>query len=372
MDCFYAAIHVRDDPTLAGKPVLVGGSPEGRGVVAAASYEARRYGVRSATPSITAKRLCPHAVFLTPDFPRYRSESEKIFAILRSVSPVVQPVSIDEAYVDVTDVYAGWGSAMALAEELRVRVREQRGLTMSVGVGPNKLVAKIASDHRKPDGLTVVHPSRVEAFLAPLSVRVLPGVGPATQEHLERLGIRRVADLRSWSEDDLRERLGRFGPTLGRYALGIDDRPVGSRRGRKSLSSERTYAEDLESLTEMRIELRRLAERVGGGLQSRTLAARTVSLKVRYSDYSTVTRAMTLTEPTDSPDVLLDCAVGLLERTEAGSRPVRLLGLGVKGLAEEEEASGLPDEAEEEQLALGWSPADARGQRLRQRSMSRR
>lgn len=332
MDCFYAAIHMRDDPELRGKPVLIGGSAEGRGVVAAASYEARRFGVRSATPSVTARRLCPQAIFIPPDFPRYRAESEQIFAILRDMASSVQPVSIDEAYVDATDRFGEWGSATAMAEAIRERVRRERGLTMSVGVGPNKLVAKIASDFRKPDGLTVVHPARVVNFLAPLSVRALPGVGPATQTRLARRGIRRVEDLRRWEESDLERRFGRFGKALARYARGEDDRPVRARRVRKSISGERTYAEDLTTSEAILAEVDRLADRLAGGLERKQLVARTVSIKVRYANFDTVTRSLTLPAPSRDRETLRECARRLLRRTEAGRRAVRLLGVGGSNL----------------------------------------
>lgn len=332
MDCFYAAVHMRDDPALSGKPVLIGGKPGGRGVVAAASYEARRFGVRSAMPSITAQRLCPQAIFLRPDFPRYRAESEKIFEIFKAMAPVVQGVSIDEAYLDVTTCIARWGSATAVGRALRERVRSERGLTVSVGVGPNKLIAKIASDADKPDGLTVVPPARVEAFLTPLPVRVIPGVGPATERTMGRLGIRSVGDLRSWEEDALQQRFGRYGVTLYRFARGLDDRPVRVSRQRKSLSSERTYAADLVRPDEIEAELRRLTRHVARGLATKELLARTVSLKVRYSDYTTITRARTVATPTCDEAVIRDCVLELLCRTQAGLRPVRLLGVACSNL----------------------------------------
>jgi DNA polymerase-4 len=332
MDCFYAAIHMRDDPTLAGKPVLVGGRPGGRGVVAAASYEARRYGVRSAMPSTTAARLCPQAVFLPPDFPRYREESKRVFAIFRELTDRIQAVSIDEAYLDVSECLGRWGSATAIAEEIRRRVREERSLTVSVGVGPNKLIAKIASDFDKPDGLTVVRPERVRQFLQPLSVRVIPGIGPATAERLGRLGIRTVRDLVGWSESSLEERFGRHGRSLYRFARGIDERPVTESRQRKSLSSERTFAEDLTDLADIEREVDRLSERVARGLEAKQLTARTISLKVRYADFTTVTRSCTLTGATRQPDTLRERATALLAQTEAAERPVRLLGVGCSNL----------------------------------------
>jgi DNA polymerase-4 len=336
MDCFFAAVHMRDDPSLAGKPVLIGGSPEGRGVVAAANYEARRFGVRSATPSVTAVRRCPHAVFIRPDFPRYRAESDAIFAILREVSPVIQPLSIDEAFIDVSEIYSQWGSATAVGEGIRKRVLDERGLTVSVGVGPNKLVAKIASDFDKPDGLTVVSPARVGEFLAPMSVRALPGVGPATEKVLARHEIRTIANLRSWDEAKLLETFGRWGRRLYRYARGLDDRPVRTHRSRKSLGSERTFAEDLTGLEEITAEIRRLADQVARSLARRELAFRTVSIKVRYEDFTTVTRARTLPRRCEDGALLESTALELLERTEAGRRPVRLLGISTSGFEDEQ------------------------------------
>ena len=350
MDCFYAAVHMRDDPSLVGKPVLIGGEPGGRGVVAAASYEARRFGVRSAMPSSIALRRCPDAVFLRPDFPRYRRESEAVFTILREFTPLVQPVSIDEAYLDVTDHWERWGSATAVAREIRRRVRDERGLTVSVGVGPNRLIAKIASDADKPDGLTVVAPHRVLAFLEPLSVRSLPGVGPATEKALAALQVTTIAELREVPPEVLRHRFGRYGPTLANYARGLDDRPVRVHRERKSLSAETTFAEDLTELVAMEDVIERLAARVAKGLKKRGLAARTISVKVRYPDFTTPSRSTTLALPTADSEILSRSATALLRRTEAPKRGVRLLGVGASNL--------VP--AAEDQLSLfrGAEPVD--------------
>ncbi len=332
MDCFYAAVHMRDDPSLRGRPVVIGGSPEGRGVVAAASYEARAFGIRSATPAARAVRLCPQAVFIKPDFTRYREESQRVFAIFRDFTEIVQPVSIDEAYLDVTDCLEGWGSATAVAQAIRRRVREERGLTVSVGVAPNRLLAKIASDRDKPDGLTVVRPSRVQAFLDPLPVRDLPGVGPATERRLRQLGVETIAELRALPLDLLEGRMGRHGAGLYRYARGLDERPVRVHRERKSLSAERTYATDLTTLAEMDEQLGRLAERVAGGLEKRQLSARTVTLKVRYEDFTTLTRSRTLVAPTADAAELAEEARRLLRKSAAGRRAVRLLGVGGSNL----------------------------------------
>jgi DNA polymerase IV len=328
MDCFYAAVHMRDDPSLAGLPVVIGGSPQGRGVVAAASYEARAFGVRSAMPSARALRLCPRLVFVKPDFPRYRRESAEVFAIFREFTLLVQVVSIDEAYLDVTETLGPWGSATAVAREIRRRVAAERRLTVSIGVGPSKLVAKIASDARKPDGLTVVTPRRVQAFLDPLPVRALPGVGPATERRLQTAAIRTVAELRAIDETELERRFGRNGIRLAAFARGIDEREVRVDRERKSLSSECTYDTDLVEPGDLHSQLEELATSVGRGLAKRGISARTVVLKVRYDDFTTVTRSQTLLVPTADSGLILRTARHLLERTEAGRRPVRLLGVG--------------------------------------------
>lgn len=332
MDCFYAAVHMRDDPSLRGRPVVIGGRPESRGVVAAASYEARRFGVHSAMPSSRAVRLCPGAVFLPPDFRRYQKESEKIFAIYREITPLVQAVSIDEAYLDVSHHLGEAGSATAVAREIRRRVREERGLTVSVGVGPNKLIAKIASDFQKPDGLTVVKPARVQAFLDPLPVRRLHGVGPATEKSLADLGVQTVADLRRLELDDLVARFGKHGRVLHDYARGVDDRPVETHSERKSLGTESTYAVDLRRLDEMEDQLARMAEEVADGLFRRGLAACTLTLKVRYSDFTTLTRSRTFTLPVHDTATIAACARDLLRKTEAAGRPVRLLGVTASNL----------------------------------------
>lgn len=328
MDCFYAAVHMRDDPELRGKPVIIGGSPDSRGVVAAASYEVRAFGVHSAMPASRARRLCPDAVFLRPDFVRYRRESEKIFAIFREFTELVQPVSIDEAYLDVSEQWREFGSATSLAKGLRERIRATTGLTVSVGVGPNRLVAKIASDFDKPDGLTVVGPRHVRRFLDPLPARKLPGVGPVTDRKLAQLGLETVAQIRAQGEGELERVLGKFGRALFRYSRGQDDRPVRVHRERKSLSSETTFARDLEDIDRIEAEIGRLAVGVARSLEKKELSAGTVTIKVRYANFQTVTRSRTLAVPTSEPELLCETARQLLQRTEAGKRPVRLLGVG--------------------------------------------
>jgi|CXWL01.1.fsa_nt_gi DNA polymerase-4 len=348
MDCFYAAVHMRDDPSLRGKPVVVGGRPDSRGVVAAASYEARAFGIRSAMPSSQAARLCAHVVFLRPDFPRYSAESQQIFAIFRRFTPLVQPASLDEAYLDVSDHLGAYPTATAVARAIRQQVRDERQLTVSVGVGPNRLVAKIASDFHKPDGLTVVPPAKVPGFLAPLAVRALHGVGPATARVLEAMGARTVAELRSLSLQDLCARFGRHGQGLWNYARGIDERPVETSGERKSLGTENTYGKDLSELAAMDAELGTMADEVARGLVRRELRARTITVKVRFPDFTTLTRGRTLPRPTASAPLMAELARELLRATEAGRRQVRLLGLS---------ASNLVAAGDEPQLDLFSEPS---------------
>lgn len=342
MDCFFAAVHMRDEPSRATGPVVVGGDPDGRGVVAAANYEARLFGIHSGMPAATARNRCPHAVFLRPDFPRYRRESQRIFDIFRRFTPMIQPLSLDEAFLDVTGFLHDHGSATAVARALKNAVRTERGLVVSVGVGPNKLVAKIASDHDKPDGLTVVRPERVETFLGPLSVRRLYGVGPAGEQRLRRLGITTISELRAVPLEELEARFGSWGRTLWESARGIDRRPVKTERTRKSLSTEHTFRENLETLEAMEQALRQMADEVAKDLATRNLAGRTITLKVRYPDFETPTRARTLRRPTRDAAELYSVARALLTRTEADRRTVRLLGLGVSGF----------DQASDTQLTL--------------------
>lgn len=332
MDCFYAAVHARDEPALAGRPVVVGGDPSGRGVVAAASYEARRFGVHSAMPAARAVRLCPELVFIRPDFGRYRREAEAIFAIYREVTPLVEPMSLDEAYLDVTDHLAGFDSATAIARHLRARVRAERRLTVSVGVGPNKLVAKIASDYDKPDGLRVVKPSQVLEFLAPLPVERLHGIGPATAHALASLGVATVANLRVLSLDQLLARFGHWGRTLYEHARGIDERPVSTDQVRRALSTEETFPRDLSELDAMDRVLDTMATEVARGLRRHRLLTCTVTVKVRYADFRTVTRSRTFDLPFADEQAIAACARELLRRTEAGTHPVRLLGVGATSL----------------------------------------
>ena len=342
MDAFYASVEQRDDPALRGKPVAVGGKPGSRGVVAASSYEARAFGVRSAMPMARALRLCPDLLIVRPDFPRYRAASQRILEIFRSCTPLVEPLSLDEAYLDVTTNHWGEPLATQVAKRLKQRVLEETRLTASAGVAPNKFLAKIASGWHKPDGLTVISPDRVEAFLQQLPVDALWGVGPVTAGKLRKIGIERLVEVRLADPDLLRSAVGSLADALQRLALGDDTRPVIPDRPHKSSSSESTYDQDLIELDAIRAEIERMARQTAEWLARKTLLARTVTIKVRYADFSTVTRSHTAVGPTRDAEEIAARALTLLERTEAGRRPIRLLGAGVHGLVGDDVSIGVP------------------------------
>lgn len=342
MDAFYASVEQRDEPSLRGKPVAVGGRPEARGVVAAASYEARAFGVRSAMPMARALRLCPELAIVRPDFPRYRAASQRILEIFRSCTPLVEPLSLDEAYLDVSDNLWGEPLATPVAMRLKQRIREDTGLTASAGVAPNKFLAKIASGWRKPDGLTVISPGRVEAFLQQLPVEALWGVGPITAAKLRNIGIERLVEVRAADPVALQRAVGSLAGVLRRLAQGNDPRPVLPDRPYKSSSSENTYNEDLLDLDAIRTEIERMARQSAEWLARKELLARTVNIKVRYADFSTITRSHTAAAPTRDAGEIAARALALLQRTEAGRRPIRLLGAGVHGLAGDRAVIGLP------------------------------
>ena len=342
MDAFYASVEQRDDPALRGKPVAVGGQPGSRGVVAASSYEARAFGVRSAMPMARALRMCPELVIVRPDFARYRAASQRILEIFRSCTPLVEPLSLDEAYLDVTDNRWGEPLATPVAKRLKQRIREELQLTASAGVAPNKFLAKIASGWQKPDGLTVISPGRVEAFLQQLPVDALWGVGPVTAGKLRKIGIERLVEVRTADPDLLRGAVGSLADALRRLATGDDPRPVVPDRPYKSSSSENTYNEDLLALDAIRAEIERMARQSAEWLARKGLLARTVTIKVRYADFTTVTRSHTAAAPTRDAGEIAARALTLLERTDAGRRPIRLLGAGVHGLAGDDVAIGFP------------------------------
>jgi len=348
MDAFYASVEQRDDPSLRGKPVAVGGQPDHRGVVAAASYEARAFGVRSAMSMSKAVRLCPALVIVPPDFIRYRTASNAVFAILREVTPLVEPLSLDEAYLDVTE--NAWQEPLAttVARKLKRRIRDATGLTASAGVAPNKFLAKIASGWTKPDGLTVISPERVEPFLQQLPVDALWGVGPVTARKLRARGIVRLVDVRAIEPAELRATVGSLAEWLQQLASGVDDRPVVPNRETKSSGSECTYPKDLVDPRAIAEEITGMAQDAARWLERRQLVARTVTIKVRYSDFTTVTRSHTA-PPTRDEASIVGRAIQLLDRTDTGRRPVRLLGVSVHNLGEEREAADperLPFERE--------------------------
>jgi len=332
MDAFYASVEQRDDPSLKGRPVAVGGRPESRGVVAAASYEARAYGVRSAIPMARAVRLCPELVVLRPDFRKYAAVSQQVFAIFRAVTPLVEPLSLDEAYLDVTE--NAWGEPLGVdvARRLKASVREETGLTASAGVAPNKFLAKIASGWKKPDGLTVIAPERMERFLQTLPVDALWGVGPVTAGRLRAAGITRLVEVREAPAEVLRQAVGSWAESLRQLAFGVDERAVNPNQVRKSIGCEETYAKDLAELAPIREEVERLARRTASILERKSLCARTVVLKLRYADFRTITRSHTREPATRSADEVATRALALLEKTDAGRTPVRLLGVSVHGL----------------------------------------
>ncbi|GHG07876.1 DNA polymerase IV [Streptomyces zaomyceticus] len=335
MDAFFAAAEQAAKPSLRGKPVVVGGLGP-RGVVATASYEARRFGVHSAMPMGQARRLAPNAAYLVPRFAFYRSISEQVMELLGGLSPLVEPLSLDEAFVDLEagGVAEDSAGARAAGERLRVDILATTGLTGSVGLAGSKMIAKIASEEAKPDGLVLIEPGTERELLGPRSVRILPGVGPATGEHLRRAGMTTVSDLAEAGEDELVRLLGRaHGASLYLMAQGYDDRPVVAERDAKSVSVEDTFDVDLHDRVRIRVEVERLAERCVGRLRASGHSGRTIVLKVRRFDFSTLTRSETLRGPTDDPGVVREAAGRLLEAVDT-TGGVRLLGVGVSGLAD--------------------------------------
>jgi DNA polymerase-4 len=347
MDAFYASVEQRDDPTLAGRPVAVGGRPESRGVVAAASYEARAFGVRSAIPMARAVRLCPELVVVPPDFRRYKEVSDRVFAIFREATPLVEPLSLDEAYLDVTENAWGFALGVEVARRLKARIREETSLTASAGVAPNKFLAKIASGWRKPDGLTVIAPERMELFLQKLPVDALWGVGPKTAAKLRAAGIERLVDVRAADAAMLQRIVGSWAEDLRRLAFGDDPRPVNPNRERKSIGCEETYAKDLTDLADIEREVGALARHAADILQRKGLFARTVTLKLRYATFDTITRSESKAPATRSPEEITARAVALLAKTEAGRRPVRLLGVSLHGLSASPEEPRLLRDADQ-------------------------
>ena len=356
MDAFYASVEQRDDPALAGRPVAVGGRPESRGVVAAASYEARKFGVRSAIPMSRAVRLCPELVIVPPHFDKYASVSRQVFAIFREATPLVEPLSLDEAYLDVTENAWDLPLGVEVAKKVKARIREETSLTASAGVAPNKFLAKIASGWKKPDGLTVIAPERIERFLQGLPVEALWGVGPKTAAKLKAHGIERLVDVRTAGEEILKQAVGSWAESLRRLSFGEDSRPVEPNRERKSIGCEETYAKDLADAETIRREVEALARHAAGILERKEVLARTVVLKLRYSNFETITRSETREPATRDADEITLRATALIAKTEAGRRAVRLLGVSLHGLHPPEPESADPPT--ESQYALPVSEGD--------------
>jgi DNA polymerase IV len=339
MDAFYASVEQRDDPRLRGRPVIVGAPPTQRGVVCAASYEARKFGVRSALPSATAGRICPKGIFVRPRMDAYREESHRIMEIVATTGAIVEQMSVDEAYIDLSaicqagDADASLLMALPLARKLKHQILSERRLTATIGIASNKLLAKIASDHQKPDGLTVITDQEKVSFLRPLPVRTLYGVGKVTEQTLNKVGIATIGDLQDYP-GDLRALVGSLGPKLKQFAFGEDDRPLEIGDEIKSISGEETFLQDTDDRKILRACLKKQAADISARLKHKQLGAHTVQVKVRYADFTTLTRQISVEEPlTEAGDIYrLGCF--LLAREKLVSRPLRLLGLGVSNLRE--------------------------------------
>jgi len=331
LDAFFPSVEELLNPALKGKPIIVGGAPDSRGVVSSASYAARKYGVRSAMPTAQALRLCPHAILLHGHHRRYGEYSARVMQILREITPLVEPLSIDEAFLDVTGCERLWGQPLEIGMLVRRRIRDEVGLSASVGIAANKLVAKIACGQAKPDGLILVPPGDEAAFLAPLPVRELWGVGAVTAERLTAMGVETIGDLVAVGEDYLQRVLGDHGRGLYRAALGIDAASVVSGHRRQSISQERTFAQDVSDRCVLAKELLRMSEHVASSMRTANQVAQTVRIKLRDADFTTLTRQVRLDQPTDQGQQVHAAAAALFKRHWKG-RPLRLLGVGVSGL----------------------------------------
>ena len=336
MDAFYASVEQRDDPELRGKPVAVGGSRR-RGVVAAASYEARKFGVRSAMPSVTAGRRCPDLIFVKPRFDVYRSVSHQIRAIFAEYTPLIEPLSLDEAYLDVTENLKRMASATEIAEEIRAKIRAETGLTASAGVSYNKFLAKMASDERKPDGLFVITPRMGPGFVESLPVGKFHGIGPVTAAKMESIGILNGGDLRSQTREFLQHHFGKVGPYYFSLARGIDDRPVRADRVRKSVGAESTFNADIFTAEEAHAALEPLISKVWSYCEAATIRARTATLKAKYADFQQITRSRTVEVSIASRDVLAEITFKLVEPLFPVSQGIRLLGVTLSSLDVEQQ-----------------------------------
>lgn len=328
MDAFYASIEVRDDPNLEGRPVVVGGSPNSRAVVCTANYEARKYGIHSAMSCSQAFRLCSDTVFIRPNFEKYVAASLQIREIFKKYTSLIEPLSLDEAYLDVTNNEQGL-YAVKIAKLIQNEICEVTGLTGSAGIAPNKLLAKIASDMHKPKGITIVLPAQAIQFMQALPLRKIHGIGPVTEKRLLSEGLKKCSDVWPYSLEQLQAKLGNRAEWLYDSSRGIDERPVETSRIRKSLGQEETFAVDLLSIAELKLKLIELSQAVSEDLQNKNLKGRTITLKVKYADFTQVTRRKTFDNPVDDEATLLQMGTELLAVTEAGQRKIRLLGLSV-------------------------------------------
>jgi DNA polymerase-4 len=350
MDAFYASIEQRDHPQYRGKPIAVGGSPEGRGgVVATASYEARKYGVRSAMPSKRAVQLCPDIIFIRPRFDVYKEVSNQIRAIFQRYTDLIEPLSLDEAFLDVTQDKQHIGSAIEIAKQIREAIRNELQLTASAGISVNKFVAKIASDINKPDGLAFIGPSRIQSFMETLPVEKFFGVGKVTAEKMKRLGLHTGNDLKKLTEVQLTKHFGKPGKFFYRIVRGIDDREVQPHRETKSVGAEDTFAEDLTTLVEMNAELGKIAVTVHERLKRYGLKGRTVTLKIKYHDFKIATRSQSFTDFFDDEEIIMNTAKQLLAAADPENKKIRLLGISMSNFSE---ATPKPKKEENDQLRL--------------------
>jgi DNA polymerase-4 len=336
MDAFYAAVETRNNPALAGKPVVIGGSPQSRAVVCTASYEARKFGIRSAMACSKAFRLCPSAIFLPPNFESYTAVSQQIREIFSRHTNLIEPLSLDEAYLDVTHNTSGL-YASQIAKAIQKAIREELHLSCSVGVGPNKLVAKIASDIKKPGGITVVPPERVREFMSALPVRKIFGVGPVTEKRLHEIGIHKCSDAWNFPLHTLENELGSFAHWILEASQGLDSRNVEPHWERKSMGREETFEKDLTDISALQSVLKELSKAVSQNLHEEGLTGKTIVLKVKYFDFQQITRSQSIQHPTQSENLIYNCAKNLLlNKTEAGKRKIRLIGVSVSNLMSQE------------------------------------